>query len=218
MSLATLKNQLILQAEFPTMDLENIEETLQACDGDVSKCAIILRDVLEEEAAEAGAEAAPATGKKSILHALLDAVSTLCMLPADEHPPGSRERVVAACGGLKSTGIHLSRPVEMLLDGERDAATLTADLDEADGEVMRQLLRIVVTGASSLPRSTLTKQEMASLAAEFGASAERDDLEARLTVSLEDLEKKGQGLELLQQAVTQKQSQHVGRLAAEVAA
>ena len=200
----------MMRAEFPEVDPVNIEEALEGCGGDVHKCTAVLREILAEEAME---EKAPPAPERSILHALMDGVTFLCEVPTAHRPEGSRERLLAVCAGLEASGIHLSRPVAMLIDGVRDEAALTADLDEADSEVVRNMLAIML--CSTAPKSALSKAEMQSMAAEFGSSEERDELEARVSVLLEDLEEKGEGLQLIQQAVSQQRQQQLERISAE---
>ena len=186
----------VLLAEFPTVDRINIEETLEACDGDVAACAAVLRDVLAEEAAEAAAAAPP-----SFLRSLLDTVSHLAQLPREAQPEASRVRLLEICTNLEASGIHITRPVGMLLDGAAELSELTAGLDEADAEVVRQMFGLVYSGGV-LPRGDLSQAERSALAADVGSADDGSTaLAAAVVAKQEDLAKKMKGLDMLTQAV-----------------
>ena len=185
-----------LQAEFPDVDLENIEETLDACSGDVGKCAAVLRDMLDEEAAEGAAATAPST----FLRSLLDAVTQLAEIPAAEQPESSRRRIMNVCADLEASGVHLTQPVASLLDGSRNEQSLTAGLDEADAEVVRQMLALLEYGGA-LPNSELTETEQRDLVVGYGTSSERSELETELAAKQADLAKKNEAVDLLKRAV-----------------
>ena len=93
----------------------------------------------------------------------------------------------------------------MLLDGVRDEQSLTTGLDSADCVVVRLLL--VLISESAAPSGKLTKQEKKQLISEFGTSEERRLLQDSLATATADLEKKGEGLQLLQQAVKQQREE-----------
>ena len=152
----------LLQTEFPEIDRINIEETLEACGGDAAEAATILRDVLDEEEGN-GASAAPSQ-PPSLLGALLDAVSHLAQLPREHQPAASRQAVLAVCAGLESSGVRLTKPVGMLLDGVVELSEITAGLDEADAEVVRQMFGLTYSGGV-LPRGDLTPAEREELTA-----------------------------------------------------
>ena len=76
-----------LQQQFPELDRENIEETIEACAGDLEECVKILRDILSEEAAEAKA-AEMAAAPPSIMRVLFDGVSHLALLPREAQRSG----------------------------------------------------------------------------------------------------------------------------------
>ena len=196
----------LLQTEFPEIDRINIEETLEACGGDAAEAATILRDVLDEEEGD-GASAAPSQ-PPSLLGALLDAVSHLAQLPREHQPAASRQAVLAVCAGLESSGVHLTKPVGLLLDGVVELSEITAGLDEADAEVVRQMFGLTYSGGV-LPRGDITPAEREELTA--ASHSDSDALKADLAAKQSDLAKKMAGLELLAKAVRQQRQNAVDR-------
>ena len=185
-----------LLAQFPTIDRINIEETLAVCDGDAGRCAAILQDVLDEEAVESSST----PSLSPILRGLLDVVSQLAQLPPAAQPAASRERLMRVCDDLETNGIFVRRPVERLLDGERDAAVLTGDLDEADAVVVEQMLSLIAAGGA-VPSGALSEAEQRALVLDYGTSSERSALEASLESKQADLATKAEATELLKRAV-----------------
>jgi len=205
-----------LRQNYPEVDLVNIEEALDGCDGDIVMATSVLRDILADEAADAAeadaaSAAAAASAGLSVLHALFDTVTSLCELPIESQPVDSRSRLMAVCGSLEQSGVHLSQPVAMLLDGKRDELSLTAGLDAADAAVVRIMLGLIAAGAAVPDGGALTEAEKRTLRVEFSAevraSGERRELEERVAAAAAELVKKGEGLELLKQAVVQQRRQ-----------
>ena len=152
-----------IQARFPEVDRVTIEETLALCDGDATKCADVLTEVLAQEAA-----AAP----PSALRTLLDCVSMLAQISRADQPEDQRERVFALCATLEQGSVKITQPVTHLLDGVRDRAVLVTGLDEADRVVVEQLLTLIEAGGGGT-LDGLTADEREELTAEFGTEAER---------------------------------------------
>jgi len=159
-----------LRRRFPDVDDENLEETLEACCGDLEAASAILTDVLHDEQAEQDADRA-----MPVLSAVLDGVTRLALLAPELQPADDRVRVLKLCEVLNERGVRLLRPVLLLLDGERDEATLLGSLDEADAEVVRHLLRVLAAdgGAASTAgepasgRAGEGEGEVAELVADF---------------------------------------------------
>ena len=129
------------------------------CDGDAEKCASVLTEVLAEEAA-----AQP----PSAMRTLFDAVSLLAAIPRAHQPEDQRDRCFMLCGTLEVHGARLLQPVNLLLEGVRDRATLTAGLDEADRVVIVKMLELIeadsrgtvdgLTGAERAARFAFTRE------------------------------------------------------------
>ena len=125
-----------LRLLFPDVDDENLEETLDACEGDAAQAATVLEEVLAEEQADTDRS-------MSLLSAVLDATSRLVLTAPEQQPAEERARLLRLCESLNRRGVRLLRPVLLLLDGVRDAASLLSGLDEADAMVVRQMMRLV---------------------------------------------------------------------------
>ena len=196
-----------LQATFPAMDSENIEEALAACGGNAAQAAAVLRDVLEEEAAEAAKAEAEADGATSmsppitLLRVLLDVVVSVAQTPADQRTEQSRARMATFLARLEASGIALTDPVGRILDGERDTGRLVEGLDDADAEVVRQLLALIRADVGSQPSGELSEAEKTDLVVGFGTSSQRLALQAVVARNQADLAQKQEATELLKRAV-----------------
>ena len=200
-----------LQAAFPTVDLPNIEETLAACNGDAEKAAAILREVLqeeEEEAAVAEVEGSAATPPATMLTVLLDLVVSLAQMPAEQRTEQSLSRLSAFLARLEASGIALTNPVARILDGERDAGQLVSALDDADAEVVRQMLALISAGVGARPSGELSEAEKTDLVVGFGTSNERLALQTVVAQNQADLAQKQEATALLKRAVIK---QRLGR-------
>lgn len=232
-----------LQEAFATIDLENIEETLEACGGDLAKTTEVLTEILMEEeeeeqmaaqqrgsstlsvprgraAGSSGSVAATDSGAASdtalpdgppagtMLRALLDVVVSLAQTPAEQRTAASEERLSAFCARLDASGIRLTVPIQKLLDGERDERVLIGGLDEADAEVVRQMLALIAAGAGALPSAELSEAEKTELVLGFGTSNERVALQTVVAANQADLAAKQEATELLKRAVIK---QRLGR-------
>ena len=187
-----------LHAAFPDVDEETVEDALEGCNGDVQYATAILHDILAEEALAA---AALHQGPSSILGALLDAVSHIAQCPEAHAPAGGRKRLMDALDNLEAQhDIQLKGSVILILDGIRDEDRLTAGLDAADSEIIRQMLRLCVDG-SAVPSDELSPEELRALQDEVGQSAERVAMDAKVKSQSTELTKKEQGLHLLKAAV-----------------
>ena len=192
-----------LEARFPDVDRVTIEETLGLCDGDADRCAAVLADVLAEEAA-----ARPPSAMRS----LFDSVSLLCELPCDEQPAEGRARVLELCKAIEAGGIRLTRPVTLLLDGERDRLAVCAGLDEADRVVALQLLELIVGGGGGT-LDGLSAAERQELTAEFATASERSEAielervlqEKRAVLSAKERELKQLKMKAIQHRMAQAQ-------------
>ena len=180
-----------LEARFPDVDRVTIEETLGHCEGDAEKCADVLTQVLAEEAA---------SQPPSAMRSLFDVVSVLCALPPSEQPAEARAKVLQLCNAMETTGgIRVTRPVTLLLDGERDPLTVGAGLDEADRVVALRLLELIRSGGGGT-LDGLSASERSELTAEFATSTERSEameLEKTLTEKSKVLAAKEQELKEL---------------------
>lgn len=231
-----------LQEAFATIDLENIEETLEACGGDLAKTTEVLTEILMEEEEEeqmaaqqrgssplsvprgraAGSSGSVATDSGAasdtalpdgppagtMLRALLDVVVSLAQTPAEQRTAASEERLSAFCARLDASGIRLTAPIQKLLDGERDERVLIGGLDEADAEVVRQMLALIAAGAGALPSAELSEAEKTELVLGFGTSNERVALQTVVAANQADLAAKQEATELLKRAVIK---QRLGR-------
>jgi hypothetical protein len=134
----------VLRPLFPaaTVDDETIVDALDATGGDVDAASVLLKEILREEREE---EERAAVNVPTTLTALMSTVTELAGQPREQQPVELHERLMRLCTHLDGQGIHLLRPVQSLLDGERDEAALITGLDEADEVVVRQLLMLTLT-------------------------------------------------------------------------
>ena len=121
--------------------------------------------------------------------------------PAEQRTAASEERLSAFCARLDASGIRLTVPIQKLLDGERDERVLIGGLDEADAEVVRQMLALIAAGAGALPSAELSEAEKTELVLGFGTSNERVALQTVVAANQADLAAKQEATELLKRAV-----------------
>ena len=168
--MATAKLIELLKARFPGVDDENLEETLEACDGDVEQAAEVLTDVLLDEGAD---RAMP------VLATVIEGATRLAQIAPDQQPAEERVRLLRVCEALDARGVRLLKPVLLLLDGEREEEALLSGLDEADAVVVRQILGVLVLDddvdqppalaaeATAVDPAKLGEAELARLVADF---------------------------------------------------
>ena len=131
-----------------------------------------------------------------------------CVSAATFRPsPAQRANLLTMCEQLEARGVRLTRPVAMLLDGERDRATLADGLDEADRVVALQMLDLIEAGGrGTLDGLSLAERE--ALTAEFATSDERAEarkLHQLLDEKSKTLAKKEQEVKALKMKIIKQQ-------------